>query len=157
MILRMVIIAFRQNLMLKTAGTYKITYYGQSSSGRTFASVTSLPLTVVTGSLYQMVFTVYIGTASGGLPFSPNPIVALADRGGNLITSHSGGFVTATLRGPTGHEILRPQGSTVVPFFGGIASFNGLHVNEAGYPYYVIFNASIVSCSKDVFFLHYDS
>jgi hypothetical protein len=77
--------------MLKTAGTgYTLKYIGQMSAAydqKLFAFTYSDPFSVSIGSPFQLVFlnNSFAGNAFGGSVFNPNPVVTVADRGGNTV------------------------------------------------------------------------
>jgi len=109
-----------------------------------FAAVTTSTFEVVTGPLFKLSFVTYLGLALGGTSFSPNPSVSVADRGGNKITSVSGGIITAYLyESPTGSEKLLPTSNLVATLTDGLATFKGMYINEVGYPYKLGFRANI--------------
>lgn len=134
-------------------------FIGVTQSGEPFAQAVSDEFDVVVGSAYQLVFHTFMGTAFGGIPISPNPVVAVADRGGNAIASLNSGQVAAVLtRTPTtvgngssvdtnitALEQLRPAENTVVDIVDGLAAFEGLYINKSGYPYQITFESSLVS------------
>ena len=93
------------------------------------------------GSPYRMSFVNYVGLATGGESFNPNPSVAITDRGGNKISDINSGYISAYLHeNPTGNELLLPESQKVAYILGGLAIFQGLYINEAGYPYVVGFH-----------------
>lgn len=114
-----------------------------------FAQTYTDAFTVTTGAKYKLDFNQYVGTAFGGEVFSPNPVIALTDRGGNVITSQKTGYVEAFLTTSlTGQHQLLPAGRHMATFSGGLATFSGLYIKEAGYPYQITFNTSVVSASS---------
>ena len=77
--------------MLKTAGTgYTVKFIGQMSAAynqKLFAFTYSDPFSVSVGPPFQLVFlnNSFAGNAFGGSVFNPNPVVAVADKGGNTV------------------------------------------------------------------------
>lgn len=136
-----------QDLALKTAGSgYTLKFTGRLSSGDDFAQVFSDELSVAVGDPYKLAFQNYIGTAFGGSPFAANPVVGVVDRGDNVVDWVGEGTVSAALTtSPTGEEALRPASNLTVEISEGLAEFVGLHIREAGYPYRITFNSSLVS------------
>ena len=133
-------------MALKTAGSgYTLKFIGRHSSGELFAQTYSDAFTVTTGSAYKLDFDQYVGTAFGGEVFAPNPIVALTDRGGNILTNQKSGFVEAVLTTSLLGSQLLPAKRHIASFSKGLATFSGLYINEAGYPYQITFNTSLVS------------
>lgn len=129
-----------------TAGSYTLTIFGSSSSNVDFASVNTLSFQVTTGDMFMLSFLQYVGTATGGVSFSPNPAIAVVDRGGNTVSSVNTGSISAYLSTrPTSasSEVLQPPASTTVTISYGTASFAGLYINTAGYPYVIAFHANI--------------
>jgi hypothetical protein len=98
--------------------------------------------------VFQTIFHTYIGSAIGGLPFSPNPVIAAVDRGGNTVTTVTSKVCTASLSSsPSGSEILQPSDLLTVQFTDGLAKFFGMYINTAGYPYTISFNSSLETVS----------
>lgn len=120
-------------------------FYGRDSIGLEFSKAESSTFAVAIGSLYQLSMSTFVGKATGGVTFLPNPVVAVVDRGGNLIDSVDGYSITASLTGPTGNEVLHPENGLTVSFSGGLAQFQNMYIQEAGYPYVISFNATLVS------------
>lgn len=135
--------------MIKTAGTgYTLTYIGQDSQQVPFAFTTSPSFDVLVGPVYMTAFSKFVGTAAGGMPFLPNPVIVAVDKGGNLVSSVNGYTVTAFLSmSPTGKEKLKPEHLLTVQFFNGIATFQQLYINESGSPYQVAFSSNMVRIS----------
>lgn len=92
------------------------------------------------GPKYRLFFYNYTGNAFGGEVFETYPTVGVVDRGENVITTMRSGTVTVSLaQSPTGLEQLRPANNLSVPISKGIAVFKGLYINEAGFPYQLLF------------------
>ena len=77
--------------MLKTAGTgYTLKFIGKMSAAnneKLFAFSYSSTFTVFVGPPFQLIFLnfSFAGNSFGGSVFAPNPSVAVADRGGNVV------------------------------------------------------------------------
>lgn len=134
-----------QNLVIKTAGEgYSLLITGLDANYAGFASIKTPTFNIVVGPVFQLSFSTFLGIATGGLSFSPNPGIAISDRGGNRITAVSGGTITAYMKtSPSGNEPLLPANRLIVPIVNGLAIFQGLYINTAGYPYVVGFHATI--------------
>lgn len=134
-----------QNLMIKTTGVgYTLNIVAVDSNGNAVASKITPPFSVATGKIFKLNFQVFVSASTGGTVFSPAPKVAVVDRGDNLVTEGSAGILcTAFLsRSPSGMAQLRPSQSLSTIFELGIATFNGLFINEAGFPYELSFNTT---------------
>jgi hypothetical protein len=84
--LQQYIYEYLQNLLIKQAGTdYTMRFIGRRANGDLFADLYSLPFDVYVGDPYRLAFTNYVGTALGGTVFSKNPVVAVVDRGDNVV------------------------------------------------------------------------
>lgn len=131
-------------LVLRTAGSYTLKFTGRHSNGDLFAQTFSDTFSVSTGPVFKLDFYQFVGSAFGGLPFAPNPVIALTDKGGNVITSQKSGTVEAVLTTSLygAHQLL-PAQRHVATFSKGLAAFSGLYINEAGYPYQITFNTSV--------------
>ena len=107
-----------------------------------FAYVDTDSFSVTVGAIHKIALAVYPGTATGGLPFSPQPMVAVQDIGGNTVASHQGGTVTVYLHSSAvaGATLL---GTTTAEVINGLASFNGLSIAQAGSPYTLGFTTDI--------------
>ena len=131
--------------MIKTAGTYTLKYTAYDNVGLSVASVYSDPFIVYVGEAFQLSFQRFVGTAYGGSTFRAEPILAVTDRGGNVITSVTSGDVIASIyENPTG-AVLRPINGTSTPFINGIATFSNLYINEHGAHYRLQFSTNFVS------------
>ncbi len=140
-------IVLYQNLLIKSVGSgYTLKFIGRLASHADFAQTYSSAFDVSLGDPYKLSFIRPIGTAFGGQMFSASPIVGIVDRGGNVVTDWSrGGRVTAALTTrPIGTERLLPVSGLVSDIVNGLATFDALHINEAGYPYQITFNCSEV-------------
>ena len=139
-------VATFNNLQIDLAGIgYTFRYFGFYNDGNGFGIASSNPFNVIVGSVYKIAFLNFLGVALGGEPLVPNPGITAVDHGGNVVTTVNGFSLHAFLVGPKGNELLRPIASTTSSFFNGVAEFANLYINEAGFPYRIGFNASLVS------------
>ncbi len=106
-------------------------YYTLTASDGALTSATSNPFTVNPGPPTQLVFTTQPGNGTGGSAFSTQPVVAVEDAFGNLVTSDSSTvtLVVATNPGP-GNLTCNP-----VSAVGGIATFAGCAIDKAAAGY----------------------
>lgn len=96
---------------------------------------------MITGSAYKLKFLTFIGSAFGGQAFLSNPQIAVADRGGNVVTSYNGDLLYSNISlSPFANQSLQPLSNTVSEFIDGIATFSGLFINKSGYPYQLTFH-----------------
>ena len=129
------------DLTLNEAGEgYKLRFIGLDNAKNAFAYVDSSSFSVARGSAYQISITRHPASATGGSPFRTQPLVAIQDRGFNILTNYAGSE-TVTVSMFSGSATLR---SSVVNglsanFYRGIASFGNLFINEAGGPYVLQF------------------
>lgn len=140
-------------MFFTTAGSgYSLKYVGLTLAHQPFGQTISGSFAVSTGVPYKLVFEQSVGNSFGGQPFSSNPIVGVADRGGNVISSVNEGFITATLTTNPTQGLLRPSESLAVPVINGFGNFSGLYINEAAEGYQITFNTTIqVLCSYILF------
>ena len=125
-------------------------FIGRTSNGDLFAQTFSNPFNVYIGDPYKLAFKNFIGVAFGGILFSQNPTIAVVDRGENTVLSfNTGTIIAALITGPDNStdpsilkQRLRPQELTIVNIVDGLAVFEGLYINEAGYPYQITFDIS---------------
>ena len=105
-----------------------------------------------------------VGSATGGLAFLPNPIVALVDRGGNIIEDISEGYVQVEIcRASHGHGCNSPGNSTLMQttissqlradLVNGRAVFNGLAIDKAGDMYQLVFYIFDLSAVSQTYLL----
>ena len=148
-----------QNLQIRTADTgYVLQYVGYDTTNRVFAATASFPFDVMVGPPYMMSFNVSVGRATGGLPFAPNPVVAIVDRGNNLESNMSSCNVSVSIVfAPVGMNI-EPSNGTTVLVNQGLATFTGLYIQLAGGPIQLRFASTCVSKSPGpdcIFLIHY--
>ena len=135
-----------QNLQIRTADTaYVLQYIGYDTTNRVFAATTSFPFDVSVGPAYMMAFNISVGRATGGLPFAPNPVVAIVDRGNNILGNMSSCNVSVSIvLAPVGMRI-EPSNGTTATVHQGLASFSGLYIQLAGGPIQLRFTSNCVS------------
>jgi hypothetical protein len=114
---------------ITTAGSYTLDATDPGDGGGIVG--TSNPFTVAVGPASQLVFTTEPPAtgSTGGKVFATQPVVAVEDAGGNVVTSYQGP-VALTLGTTTGSGTLSPAclGSTT----NGVATFGGCSVTTAG-------------------------
>lgn len=93
----------------------------------------------------MMSFNVSVGRATGGLPFAPNPVVAIVDRGNNLATNVSFCNVSVSIALAPAGMSLEPSNGTSVAVHQGLATFAGLYIQLAGGPIQLRFTSTCVS------------
>ncbi len=87
------------------------------------------------GPMYKIARVIPAGTATGGLPFRPNPVLATTDRGTNvIIQDQTTTFRVEQLYGP-GTLLSGVKGDFNHTVVNGRASFLGLNFDKKGYPY----------------------
>lgn len=132
-------------LSVRSAGTgYTLKFSVADQFGNAIAFVFSSAFEVKVGGVYTTKFVTTIGRASGGVPFSPEPVIACTDRGGNTVTSVNGFVIQANLTSsPYPDQQLLPLASTKSFFTNGLATFRGLFLNKAGIGYSISFTSKI--------------
>ena len=134
-------------LTLNEAGAgYVLRFIGLNSISVGFAYVDSSSFETTTGSAYQISITTYPGTATGGTPFTTQPVVSVQDRGGNVIPSHNTGKSFVSVEQTVDNAPLLASGgySLEASFYQGKASFTNLYINQAGGPYTLKFTTDLV-------------
>ena len=134
------------NLQIRAAGlAYVLEYNGYDSTNRFFATAYSNPFDVNVGAPYMLAFSTYMGRATGGLPFSPNPVVEIVDRGGNSLSNLTEVYevTVSLLQFPAGATLL-PLNALTVLATQGVAQFSSLYINQTGYPYQLGFTTNAV-------------
>ena len=135
---------------IDTVGTYTIGVSAEDDDNFGFAFVVSDAFDVVVGSPHEIVVAGYPSGGTGGEPFGLQPVINVLDVGGNLISDWSTGSVTAKILddgelgrySPNPGAELLPASKTTANFAFGEAQFDGLYINEAGGPYYLLFTAA---------------
>ena len=96
-------IANFENLMVKTIGSgYVIKFTLRSQLGADLSYAFSQPFDVTEGNIFKMNFAQQVGSGTGGVPFSPNPVVAITDRGSNVLQVDEGSVAASIDFGPEG-------------------------------------------------------
>ena len=143
-------------LTIKTAGVgYTLKVTAQSNGGGVVASVITPTFSVAVGPSFQLIFSSYVSSSTGGVPLNPPPSVGVVDQGGNIVTS-VGVEVTckASLSiSPSGREQLQPPNFLTTSFINGLATFPGLYINQQGYPYQIAFNATSTTGVSELFLI----
>ena len=127
-------------------------YINQVGSGFTinFVSIAhgiqieSSTFDVIVGAPYKLAIATNPGTATGGLPFRPQPVLAIQDKGGNVVVTQNSGSVTVSLSENPAGGTLSPASALTVTFGSGIATFLGLNIDKAGTPYVLSFVTDLV-------------
>ncbi|OQR91459.1 hypothetical protein THRCLA_08991, partial [Thraustotheca clavata] len=96
---------------------------------------TSNAFDIVLGPPYQLSMYTYIGVAQGGTPFSPQPTIAIVDKGGNIVNSVNSGTVSVAIANNPVGGILTPTIAYTVSFYQGFGKFYDLQIDKAGGPY----------------------
>ena len=153
-------------MYIREAGSsFTLKFIGQRANGELFAEAYSDPFDVDVGDIYKLDFSTYMGTAFGGEAFSPNPAVAVTDRGGNVISYVNEGHITVQLTSvpdfPDSAQseaemssMLQPAANTVVDIVDGLATFEGLYLNRTGYPYQLTFSCSLEVMPTSLYFTY---
>lgn len=159
--------------MIKTAGSgYTLAVLAVDSHKKGVAVITTPPFSVLVGQIFKLYFNVFIGTAWGGTPFRPNPQISMSDRGNNVLRDSSNMKCNVYLTtSPSGVEVLgselppststskytptptstsTTQNSFQTDFVNGLATFSGLYIDSAGYPYQLTFNITATGTSSMV-------
>ena len=109
---------------LSTAGTYTI----DATSNPVVTAATSNSFTVT----QYVDFTTQPGGGTGGAPFVPQPIVALRDASGAILTADNSTVVTIAISaGPAGANLTCANGLTRT-VAAGVAGFSGCKIDKAG-------------------------
>jgi hypothetical protein len=147
----------------ETGQDYTLRFIARKLNGDLVADVFSDPFDVVVGEPYKLAFQTHVGTSFGGEPFANSPAVAIVDRGGNIVPDSASyidpddteanqirAVLTACPRValcPTTAALearLQPTANTVATITEGVATFEGLYLNDSGYPYQITFYSSLV-------------
>ena len=115
--------------------------------------VESAPFNVVLGPVHRLSLYIQEGTATGGLPFRPQPQLAIVDRGNNIcVWDQQTTIRVDLLYSPTRCENNECRTGQLVSTFGasdfnhtvynGRATFLGLNFDVSGYPYKLRYTAN---------------
>ncbi|MBF8290478.1 MAG: hypothetical protein HW391_1446, partial [Chloroflexi bacterium] len=113
-----------------------------SASGLTAAESAPLPVTV--GPATKLIFTAQPGASTTALPFPTQPIVAITDAGGNIVTTGASATKTATLAlgANPGAGVLTCTGGLGKVAVAGIATFAGCAISNQGVGYTLVASSS---------------
>ncbi len=112
------------------------------SSGLTSAESTSFALTV--GPATKLVFTAQPGSSTVGRAFPTQPVVAITDAGGNIVTTGASSTKTVALAlgANPGGGVLTCTGGLSKVAVAGIATFAGCAISKAGVGYTLVASSS---------------
>jgi hypothetical protein len=146
-----------KTLGLHKAGTYRLQYFARrrTRAGQLLdvATVEGASFIVVPGLPAELAFAVHPGSATGGLPLQPQPVLHVVDAGGNRLPAVGGDAarVVARLAPPAGRKVgdataaaahpkqaaanfdpteVYLRGTTSVAVVAGAATFTDLFINE---------------------------
>jgi len=134
-------VAVFRNLMVKMVGAgYSLKFTLKNNNGFDIAFSFSAQFEVTVGPIFKMFLVQEVGSATGGSAFSPNPVLAITDRGSNTLNVIAGTVTAFINKSPAATTKLRSTSTTLTASINnGIASFTGLYINEAGGPYQLYF------------------
>lgn len=113
-----------------------------TASGLTSAE--SASLAVIAGPAAKLVFNAQPGTSTAAQPFPTQPVVAITDAGGNVVTTGASSTKTITLAlgvNPGGGVLTCTGGLSKVAV-AGIATFAGCAISKAGVGYTLVASSS---------------
>ena len=111
-------------LSVNQTGTYSLT----ANSTPVYTAATS-NLFSINGPTAKLAFFTQPGGAAVGAALNPQPVVAIQDANGNLVSSDNSTMVTLAISGNTSAAL---SGNTTVKAINGLATFAGLSVNQTG-------------------------
>lgn len=114
----------------KAAAGYRLT----ANSYPAYTPATSQPFTVSVGPPTKLVFAAQPSAATANQPFPSQPVVAIADAGGNTVTSTSATITLSILTNPAGGTLTCTGGLSATTYLG-VATFSGCAINNAGAGY----------------------
>lgn len=114
----------------KAASGYRLT----ANSYPTYTPATSNTFNVSVGPPTQLVFTAQPTAATANQPFPIQPVVAIADAGGNTVPSTSATITLSILNNPAGGTLTCTGGLSKTTYLG-VATFGGCSINNAGAGY----------------------
>jgi len=130
--------------LIKNAGDgYVLSFYLRDQRSNDIAIARSGKFYVSIGNAYQLSFSTFPGTATGGLPFTPFTVIAVTDRGLNVITSVNGHYVNATVGPNAAGAVAMPPSMRQVAIERGYATFSALYIQITGV-YSLSFNTDLV-------------
>ena len=102
-------------------------------------------ITVEVGNRFKLDIVTHPESAYGGAVFGSQPVLAIKDRGGNVVSDTIEGSVTVILH--EGNEAVALRCSEnerfTIPIYHGIVKFNSLYINEAGTGYSLQFSTDL--------------
>lgn len=122
-------------------------YVGLTTTQEPFGQTLSGTITATIGAPYKLVFQQFVGNSFGGEPFQNNPVVGVADRGGNVLKSVNNGRIYANLTVNPTRALLRPFNHILTPIINGFGNFSNLYINEAAKGYQISFTTDIAVSS----------
>ena len=114
--------------------------------------IESTEFKVSLGVVYTVLFDQPPGTARGGEVFVPQPRVRVADRGYNTVITDSTTIIRVEMHSRPPNQVINGTLTSIVGDRGfeatcnnGVASFIGLKIDKAGFPYALRFTANHVA------------
>ncbi len=117
-------VAAFNNLSMDKVGTYKLT-----AENSEFTSPASDSFSITHGEASGLVWQTQPGNGTGGTALSQQPVLALKDAGGNIVTGDNTSSVTVSLATPGGAAL---SGTKTVTVQNGVATFTDLRVDKIG-------------------------
>ena len=102
-------------------------------------------ITVEVGDRFMLDIIAHPESAYGGKAFGSQPVLAIKDRGGNVVSNVNEGSVTVALHDGNEEASLRCSDTDrlTIPIDDGIAKFNNLYINKAGTDYSLQFSTDL--------------
>ena len=139
--------AFDGLYLNEAGGGYQLRYVFRDEYGIAMGFVVGDPFMVEKGIPYRIRVISQPGQAYGGAVWGDQPVVAVEDRGFNLLQGVSEGTVSIHLADEVdeGPSLLRSKGGVgdTVPIVNGVAIFDGLYINDSRYSYTLNFTTSL--------------
>lgn len=132
-------------LGINTAGNYQLKFTLYDEHDLIMATRIGDNFTVSVGGMHQLGFISHPESALGGTEFGIQPILAVQDRGGNIVENINEGMVTVALQnGPEGYSLrsLNSDGFAV-PVKDGLAAFKDLFIDESALEYSLYFSTDL--------------
>jgi hypothetical protein len=121
-----------------------------ASSIAPLTGATSGSFNITVGTPTKVAFTTQPGNGTGGSAFSPQPIVALEDAGGNIVTGTAQNITLAIQNNAGPNAILSGTKTLAVNTGTGLATFSGLSIDSAGSGYTLTATGNLVSTTPGV-------
>jgi hypothetical protein len=130
----------------------------KSGTGYTLTASSVGPLTVANsnsfnisaGAASKLAFTTQPGNGTGGSAFSPQPVVALEDAIGNIVTGTAQNVTLAIQNNAGPNAILSGTKTVAVNTGTGLATFSGLSIDSTGNGYTLTATGNTVSTTPGV-------